>query len=442
MIRLFFIFLLFFFSSSVFAINASSREAAWSGCNSARSGLINPSQASCTENGITPQVSLKNTQGNLLSYYSYSKQCENSSFSFDSSDNICYPACSGTQVLDKASKSCKDDSTPKVCIDVNATVTNPAPGSFTTCQYKVMSSPPAPCPEQAVLLAGNYCNITYCSGFQSFGLPGAMCPPPTVCPEHSHHYDPYTCEPDQPVDCAAQNAHVHNTDAYTCAPDDPISCPANQHNISDYACGPDDPLPCGVHEHNPPGDPYSCVPDPPVNCPAGTHAVGQYDCEQDPTDPPPDTGGGNSGGPGGGGGSNPGDTGSPGGSGTGTGTGTGTPGDGKCADPPVCPTNADPVQCAIMKSTYAGSCQPDELTQEAVDEAMGGITQQDADEVGLAQLDSSGLGFSNSCPAPRSFGVGATSITIDYDPFCDLASVFGYLFMITASFVSLRILAS
>lgn len=112
-----------------------------------------------------------------------------------------------------------------------------------------------------------------------------------------------------------------------------------------------------------------------------------------------------------------------------------------CSSPPSC--TGDAIDCAILAASFQASCKADNPTQEQVDAAMGGTTDEGTgNETSLADLDDSGLGVSASCPAPRSVSVLSSTMTLDLTPFCDLAEIFGNLLLITASFISLRILVS
>ena len=58
-------------------------------------------------------------------------------------------------------------------------------------------------------------------------------------------------------------------------------------------------------------------------------------------------------------------------------------------------------------------------------------------------LDTGGLGWSGSCPAPDTYSLGMVGeLTIDYSPFCKLAEINSFLVIFVASMISLRILFS
>lgn len=112
-----------------------------------------------------------------------------------------------------------------------------------------------------------------------------------------------------------------------------------------------------------------------------------------------------------------------------------------CDTPPSC--TGDPVQCAILRSNFAQTCQGENATQEMADAALGGTTEESGQEVSLSSLNTGGFGLGRSCPAPRAYRLfGAVSLTIDISSFCTLAEIVGYLLLMTASFISIRIVSS
>jgi len=114
-----------------------------------------------------------------------------------------------------------------------------------------------------------------------------------------------------------------------------------------------------------------------------------------------------------------------------------------CGTPPVC--DGDAIDCAVLTQTWQTSCIPEEtaITQQQIDDAMGVSAPPAGTTTDLSShaLDSSGLGLSRSCPAPLTASVLGKSMTVDLTEFCNLASILGTLIMITASFISLRIIA-
>jgi hypothetical protein len=109
-----------------------------------------------------------------------------------------------------------------------------------------------------------------------------------------------------------------------------------------------------------------------------------------------------------------------------------------CNSPPQCA--GDPIQCAAVLSNHNLLCQGDPASQGMVDDALGDPVTETTSETTLANLDSTGLGISSQCPAPQVYTVNGFSMSIDLSPFCQLAQIFGYMLVITASFISLRIL--
>ena len=119
-----------------------------------------------------------------------------------------------------------------------------------------------------------------------------------------------------------------------------------------------------------------------------------------------------------------------------------TSGGSACSAPPSC--SGDVIACAQLAQQHALTCKGDDATQGIADSALGGHTTLDENNTTLASFDYTGLGVDGTCPVPRSYSLGSTlgSFTIDVSPFCSLAVIIGNLIMLTASFVSLRILTS
>jgi len=111
-----------------------------------------------------------------------------------------------------------------------------------------------------------------------------------------------------------------------------------------------------------------------------------------------------------------------------------------CTSPPSC--TGDPIQCLLVSQNFQAICHDPAPTQAQVDEAMGGTTTLTENTQNLASLNSSGYVVGSTCPAPHLYTVMGKSLSIDYSPFCSLAVIFGNLMVITASFVSLRILST
>lgn len=127
-------------------------------------------------------------------------------------------------------------------------------------------------------------------------------------------------------------------------------------------------------------------------------------------------------------------------------------GGGTCTDPPVC--SGDPIQCAIFYQTWRSRCNTDTsglgqgtVTSGDLDAAMGKTTLPPPKSIDLSAgnttaLNSSGYGLpDSSCPAPLTAHVLSATLVIDFTPFCILARIVGSLVMITATFISLRLIA-
>jgi hypothetical protein len=111
-----------------------------------------------------------------------------------------------------------------------------------------------------------------------------------------------------------------------------------------------------------------------------------------------------------------------------------------CTVEPSC--SGDAILCAIARQGWATACARAVLSPQQVKDALGFLTLSDDIEVNVGELDTSGFGLSTECPAPRTIQVMSAPFTIDMSPFCSLADIIGHLILITASFVSIRIIAS
>jgi len=115
-----------------------------------------------------------------------------------------------------------------------------------------------------------------------------------------------------------------------------------------------------------------------------------------------------------------------------------------CSEPPTC--SGDAIQCSILLESFKSSCQGDSATQAMANQAMHGTTgdfsETAGDSITATSFDSSGLGLGSSCPAPRSYAVMQSSMTIDLSAFCTIAGYIGHLVLLTSYFISARIIAA
>lgn len=113
-----------------------------------------------------------------------------------------------------------------------------------------------------------------------------------------------------------------------------------------------------------------------------------------------------------------------------------------CSSPPTC--SGDAVQCAIMLQNFKLSCQGDDITQASTDSLLGTpVSFQNTTSLDVSNgLNMTGLGLARSCPIPTTYSVMGKSISIDLSPFCSIASIMSNLILVTAAFVSIRVLAS
>jgi len=112
-----------------------------------------------------------------------------------------------------------------------------------------------------------------------------------------------------------------------------------------------------------------------------------------------------------------------------------------CKQEPVCKGGV--VMCAIARQGWLDNCGKQQLTSEQVKKSLGYITSlDDGSEVQLADLDTSGYDLPTTCPSPRSYAVAGATFRIDLSPFCSIAEIIGNLLLISASFISIRILSN
>ena len=135
---------------------------------------------------------------------------------------------------------------------------------------------------------------------------------------------------------------------------------------------------------------------------------------------------------------------------------SGTYRDDGCDHPPAC--FGDAVLCGIAANTHRDACNPSSgmsvgspssaLAAAGVPadggasgdpSASGLVTSSD---LGSDGFDSSGLGFSRSCPANPIFNVLGHSYTLDLTPFCNFAGMLGWFVLLIAYLAGLRIVAT
>lgn len=114
--------------------------------------------------------------------------------------------------------------------------------------------------------------------------------------------------------------------------------------------------------------------------------------------------------------------------------------------------DGDAATCAIAKSTYELDCLMKPGTKTVADlltdTGTTGKKEAWAAANGAAASVSvaDGLQFgtrdiTGSCPAPLTATVMGTSVTVPFDSFCSLADIAGYLVMIVAGFIAIRIVS-
>lgn len=135
---------------------------------------------------------------------------------------------------------------------------------------------------------------------------------------------------------------------------------------------------------------------------------------------------------------------------------SGTYRDDGCDHPPAC--FGDAVLCGIAANTHKAACNPSSGTSvgspssalaaagvpadggaSGDPSASGLVTSSD---LGSDGFDSSGLGFSRSCPANPNFSVLGHSYTLDLTPFCNFAGMLGWFVLLIAYLAGLRIVAT
>ncbi|MDD4972597.1 MAG: virulence factor TspB C-terminal domain-related protein [Paludibacter sp.] len=117
-----------------------------------------------------------------------------------------------------------------------------------------------------------------------------------------------------------------------------------------------------------------------------------------------------------------------------------TTGGDSCEQPPSC--TGDAILCAMLRQQHQQNCFGTAPNQFDVNRALGGQSTLTEVTTSLSGLDSSGLGLSSTCPVPKHYSVMGADFSLDLMPFCQVAEVIGYCVMITASFISLRMLAA
>jgi len=120
---------------------------------------------------------------------------------------------------------------------------------------------------------------------------------------------------------------------------------------------------------------------------------------------------------------------------------------GGCSAPPVC--SGDPILCAIARTEHDRRCQVDNFKTPTDQQFTNKLNlvpnnqQNNSTPFSIDTLDLNGFGISRVCPAPKTVSViKGITFQLDYSPLCSIANIIGYLIIIGASFVSLRILGS
>jgi hypothetical protein len=234
-------------------------------------------------------------------------------------------------------------------------------------------------------------------------------------------------------------------------------------------CTPSDPSSGG----SPPPQPDPENPNIPPTCPPGWSLSGGV-CfpnpdpdNPDPNNPDPnnpnpgDGNGGNNGGNGNGSGGNGNGDGSGNGDGNGggdgdgdgSGDGSGSTGGGDDDGPDKGPTVAgeecdhilkcegDAIQCAILRQEKQSRCSAEKNADyESNKGKIESLFQGDKFELGESEIEVPGFvqGASrflpSSCPPPNSFSTSGRTFTMGYEPLCEIASSFSWLFVAAAAF--------
>lgn len=143
---------------------------------------------------------------------------------------------------------------------------------------------------------------------------------------------------------------------------------------------------------------------------------------------------------------------------------SGTYTDNGCDTPPAC--FGDAVMCGQAREMHAVKCNTAKIAASASSSranygdpsaalAAAGVpsdggASSDPSTSGLVSIsdlgsdgfDTSGLGFSRTCPANPQFSVFGRTFTLDLTPFCNFASLLGWFVLLVAFLAGLRIVAT
>ncbi|PPT76860.1 hypothetical protein XthCFBP4691_19495 [Xanthomonas theicola] len=100
-----------------------------------------------------------------------------------------------------------------------------------------------------------------------------------------------------------------------------------------------------------------------------------------------------------------------------------------------------PDTTGVPDSALAAQVIEDVQPKDAFSDESG-YAGQPGGVPGANGLDTQGYGWSRSCPTPPTVNLMGQSITFDITPFCNWMALGGWLVLIFASFLSVRILSS
>ena len=128
------------------------------------------------------------------------------------------------------------------------------------------------------------------------------------------------------------------------------------------------------------------------------------------------------------------------GSGTGTGNGKGSSFGGGCDTGFTC--DGDAVQCAIAMAEQQQACMmrpadPGDVLDGTDDESASALQEQ-AEEISVGEFNSSGYGWSRSCPADPEFSIMGSSFKI---PFSEICGIMGLMSNLALAITALGLLA-
>ena len=113
-----------------------------------------------------------------------------------------------------------------------------------------------------------------------------------------------------------------------------------------------------------------------------------------------------------------------------------------CDEKPTC--EGGPIACSALEIEWANACNT-VWTNPIASDLLGSETDNphdSGDTIDVSDyLDQDGFGLSRTCPAGNSFSVMGHTFQLDMSPFCQMASVIGFMVIFTASIVGIRIIS-